>query len=78
MFLILFSYFTGLMKKTGSSRIINVSSIAHLAPGFNINDLNFKDRSYNNFSSYNQSKACNVIFTKELTRKLQGSGNLDT
>ncbi|XP_011500080.1 PREDICTED: retinol dehydrogenase 11-like [Ceratosolen solmsi marchali] len=54
-------------------RIINVSSIAHTSGRMHFDDLNL-DNSYTAFKAYVQSKLANVLFTKELTRKLKDSG----
>ncbi|KAH7647370.1 oxidoreductase [Cryptosporidium bovis] len=51
------------------SRIINVSSIAHLAVpfGFDISELeNVNESSYNRVRFYGISKLCNIYFTREL------------
>lgn len=36
------------------------------------NDLNWETRMYNSLRAYKQSKLANVLFTKELARKLKG------
>ncbi|XP_042205916.1 retinol dehydrogenase 11-like isoform X1 [Homarus americanus] len=64
-----------LLKKSAPSRIINVSSAAHLfTRNINIKDLNFEKKSYGAFSAYSQSKLCNILFSLELSKKLRGSG----
>ena len=62
------------MKKTYGSRIINVSSMSHCWNGFDLDDLNFKNRPYGKWKAYSQSKLCNIFFTKELAKRLQGTG----
>ncbi|KAB7498001.1 Retinol dehydrogenase 13 [Armadillidium nasatum] len=63
-----------LIVKSSPSRIINVSSIAHKFPGFNLEDLHYKNRKYGGMNSYSQSKLCNVLFTNELVRRLAQKG----
>ncbi|KAH8311643.1 hypothetical protein KR044_007320, partial [Drosophila immigrans] len=62
-----------LLKKSAPSRIVNVSSIAHSYGRINIDDLN-SEKSYSEVGAYNQSKLANVIFTRELAERLEGTG----
>ncbi|XP_023186060.1 retinol dehydrogenase 13-like isoform X1 [Xiphophorus maculatus] len=63
-----------LLKSTTPSRVISVSSIAHRGGQINFDDLFFSRRPYNALESYRQSKLANVLFTRELARRLRGSG----
>ena len=56
-------------------RIINVSSRAsqRWMADLKMDDLNYTERSYSRYGAYCQSKLANVLFTKELHRKLQGT-----
>lgn len=56
-----------------SSRIVNVSSLAHTRGTINIDDLN-SEKSYNEGNAYSQSKLANVLFTRELAKRLEGTG----
>uniref|UniRef100_A0A6P7H4N6 Retinol dehydrogenase 11-like n=1 Tax=Diabrotica virgifera virgifera TaxID=50390 RepID=A0A6P7H4N6_DIAVI len=58
--------------KSMPARIVNVSSIAHTAPfgPMDFTDLNFEKRKYNPVHAYQQSKLANILFTKELARRL--------
>ena len=60
--------FSRYLKQANSARIINVAS--YWAGGLDLNDLEFKHRTYNNDVAYRQSKQANrmltVAFSKEL------------
>lgn len=61
------------LKESAPSRIINVSSIAHNRGKINKEDLN-SEKHYDGGEAYAQSKLANVLFTKELSKRLEGSG----
>ncbi|XP_033733806.1 retinol dehydrogenase 12-like [Pecten maximus] len=61
------------VKKSAPARIINVSSTAHYRGKINFDDIN-GDNNYSSMAAYSQSKLANVLFTKELDRRLQGTG----
>ncbi|GAB1860874.1 Retinol dehydrogenase 11 [Camponotus japonicus] len=50
-------------------RIINVSSIIHIVGNINFNDINL-EKCYTPTKSYSQSKLANILFTRELARRL--------
>ena len=54
------------------ARIVNVASDAHRWGVLDINDLQ-NERSYRPVRVYGQSKLCNILFTRELARRLQGT-----
>ena len=57
------------------ARIVNVSSAAHYgAPGIDFDALRRRTASFTGQREYAVSKLCNVLFTIELTRRLDGSG----
>uniref|UniRef100_UPI00398F8C49 retinol dehydrogenase 13-like isoform X1 n=2 Tax=Pristiophorus japonicus TaxID=55135 RepID=UPI00398F8C49 len=62
------------LKNSGNSRIINVSSLAHIVGQIDFNDLNWEKKKYNTKVAYCQSKLANILFTKELAKRLHGSG----
>ncbi|XP_034654728.1 retinol dehydrogenase 12 isoform X2 [Drosophila subobscura] len=62
-----------LLKISAPSRIVNVSSLAHTRGEINTGDLN-SDKSYDEGRAYSQSKLANVLFTRELAKRLAGSG----
>lgn len=61
------------LKSSAPSRIVNVSSIAHKRGEINTADIN-SEKSYDPAKAYEQSKLANVLFTRELARRLKGTG----
>ncbi len=64
------------LERTGSegvrnSRVVNVSSVAARGETINFDDL-MLTRSYSMFTAYGRSKLANILFTKELSRRLAG------
>ncbi|XP_045510677.1 retinol dehydrogenase 13-like [Colias croceus] len=53
------------------ARIVTVSSRAHTRYDMNFDDLNYKNRRYNAAEAYSQSKLANVLFSRELAKKLK-------
>ncbi len=62
------------LRASGKARIVNVSSDAHKFRGFDLDDLQFERRKYGWSTAYGQSKLCNLLFTRELARRLEGTG----
>ncbi|KAH8584143.1 retinol dehydrogenase family [Cryptosporidium sp. chipmunk genotype I] len=65
------------LLQKGKCRIINVSSIAHLAVpfGFNISEIeNIDEKNYNRTRFYGISKLCNIYFTRELQKRFGSVG----
>jgi NAD(P)-dependent dehydrogenase (short-subunit alcohol dehydrogenase family) len=61
------------IKATPNSRIVNVASNAHLGTNLNFDNLQGFD-GYKGWPAYCKSKLCNIMFTYELARRLQGCG----
>lgn len=61
------------LKECAPSRIVIVSSIGHKFGRINREDLN-SEKSYNKFRAYFQSKLANVLFARELSKRLHGTG----
>lgn len=62
-----------LIKSTEKSRIVVVGSGAHKIGKLDFNNIPLK-KGYSVFSSYGRAKLCNLLFAKELSRRLAGSG----
>ena len=58
---------------SGPARIINTASGAHQGATLNFDDLQ-STKSFGARKVYGQSKLCNILFTRELARRLQGTG----
>ena len=63
------------IKDSGEARIVNVSSKSHYAAkGIDWDTLQSPTRSVTAMKEYAVSKLSNVLFTKELARRLEGTG----
>lgn len=60
------------LKASAPSRIVNVSSEAHRY-GKIIRDDLMGEKSYSSFSAYCHTKLANILFTRVLAKKLQGT-----
>ena len=59
------------LRAAAPSRVITVSSAAHhRAAGLDVRDLNADRRRYRATRAYSESKLANVLFTRELARRL--------
>ena len=65
------------LKSSAPSRIVNVASIAHMMNELQLDDLHYERRSYSPMKAYGQSKLCNVLFTRELAKRIEGTGKED-
>lgn len=72
-YFLLTNLLTDLLVKSAPSRVVVVSSSAHLGGRMKFDDLNLR-RGFNGWLAYGQSKLANVLFTYELARRLQGQG----
>lgn len=56
-----------------SSRIVMVGSVAHKVGRIDFGDLDMKSH-YSVVRAYSRAKLCNLLFTKELAKRLAGTG----
>lgn len=66
------------LKASGTAekpaRVVAVASLAHVFGAINLEDLNYENRKYTAWGSYGQSKLANILFAKELARRMQEEG----
>jgi NAD(P)-dependent dehydrogenase (short-subunit alcohol dehydrogenase family) len=68
-----------ILKASAPSRIVCVSSVAHVGTKkqvgeIDLDDINFEKRPYERVLAYTQSKLANVLHASELSRRLEGTG----
>lgn len=61
------------LKKSAPARIVVTSSEAHRYAGIDFEDIECR-KNFGTMKAYGQSKLANILFTKELARRLDGSG----
>ena len=62
------------LKKSVPSRIVNVSSIGHngRSAAFQLDDFKLSKDNFDGYVRYTQSKLAQVVFTRELSKRLEG------
>jgi len=63
----------GRMVDSAPSRIVTVASGVHQAGKINFDDPS-AERGYSAWQAYSQSKLANILFTRELARRMRGTG----
>jgi NAD(P)-dependent dehydrogenase (short-subunit alcohol dehydrogenase family) len=63
----------GRLSASGPARIINTASAAHQGATLDFDDLQ-SAKSFGAMKAYGRSKLCNILFTRELARRLRGTG----
>ena len=61
------------LSASASARIINTASAAHQRATLDFDDLQ-SAKSFGAMKAYSRSKLCNILFTRELARRLRGTG----
>lgn len=61
------------LKAAAPSRIINVASGAHHGNRLDFSDLQF-EKGYRGYRAYGKTKLANILFTRELARRIAGTG----
>jgi NAD(P)-dependent dehydrogenase (short-subunit alcohol dehydrogenase family) len=62
-----------LPKLTAPARVVTVTSDAHTAASLDLGNPNL-EHGWNSWRSYANSKLANILFTRELARRLEGTG----
>jgi NAD(P)-dependent dehydrogenase (short-subunit alcohol dehydrogenase family) len=63
------------LRPHAPSRIITTASDAHYGAAIPFGDLD-AENGYHGFARYKQTKLANILFTRELARRLEGSGTV--
>jgi NAD(P)-dependent dehydrogenase (short-subunit alcohol dehydrogenase family) len=66
-----------LVRTAGETRVVGHSSGAHTAGEMNFDDLH-REKSYDKWGAYGQSKLANLLFAYELQRRLDDAGITET
>jgi len=66
-----------LIKKSQRARIITVSSMAYMLGKIHFENINLKNNAYNPAKAYAQSKLANILFTRELAKRLGPKTNVN-
>jgi NAD(P)-dependent dehydrogenase (short-subunit alcohol dehydrogenase family) len=61
------------LKGSAPSRIVSTASAAHSGAALDFDDLQ-SAKGYSGFKAYGRSKLANILFTRELARRLAGTG----
>ena len=61
------------LKATPGARIVSTASHAHKRAKLDFNDLQ-SEKHFSGFGMYDRSKLMNILFTRELARRLEGTG----
>jgi NAD(P)-dependent dehydrogenase (short-subunit alcohol dehydrogenase family) len=64
----------GALAAASGARVVSVSSSAHLRSPVVFDDIHFRQRAYEPWAAYGQSKTANVLFAVEATRRWAGDG----
>ncbi|MBV9905704.1 MAG: SDR family NAD(P)-dependent oxidoreductase [Alphaproteobacteria bacterium] len=62
------------LQATPGARVVSTASDAHKSAKLDLDDLQFAKRPFASFTAYGNSKLCNILFTRELARRLGTGG----
>ncbi|MBV9540867.1 MAG: SDR family NAD(P)-dependent oxidoreductase [Alphaproteobacteria bacterium] len=62
------------LEATPGARIVSTASDAHKSAKLDLDDLQFAKRPFASFTAYGNSKLCNILFTRELAKRLGTGG----
>ncbi len=64
----------GALAAAGDARVVSVSSSGHHRSPIVFEDIHFRERPYERWSAYGQSKTANILFAVEATRRWAADG----
>ena len=62
-----------LLRKS-AARVVSTSSGAHMMGRIELDDIARREKGYSGWRAYGDAKLANILFTRELARRLSGSG----
>ncbi len=65
-----------LLKKSSNARIVNVASNAYIIGRIHFKNINLGNNAYTPLKAYCQSKLANILFTRELAKRLGKNTNI--
>lgn len=71
---LLFQLLQNAMKNAATARVVSLSSIAHRRSDVHFDDIHYRQRAYDKWQSYGQSKTANVLFAVGLTERYADQG----
>jgi retinol dehydrogenase-14 len=71
---LLTSLLVDLLRTSAPARVVNVSSAGHRTGAIDLENLQFERGGYSTLRAYGRSKLAQILFTRELARRLQHSG----
>ena len=66
-----------LLRNSSKARVITVSSTVHMVGKILFSNINLRNKVYTPSKAYNQSKLANVLFTRELAKRLGPQSNVN-
>lgn len=64
------------LRRAEAPRVVTVSSLGHRVGRLDLDDVMFDRRRYDRWGAYFQSKLANVLFARELDRRLKSKGDV--
>jgi NAD(P)-dependent dehydrogenase (short-subunit alcohol dehydrogenase family) len=62
------------LKSAGKARVVSLSSLGHRRSEVHFDDINFRQRPYDPWLAYGQSKTANILFAVGMTQRFSADG----
>lgn len=62
------------LKSAGNARVVSLSSLGHRRSEVHFDDINFRNRPYDPWLAYGQSKTANILFAVGMTQRFSSDG----